>query len=332
MSWLASAIAAIPDVANLFSSDGPFGHSSEHKSKVLADYQFQLNQEAAAIQNQWNLDMWNRQNAYNSPENQVRLMQNAGLNPALLTDGSFSPAQSLQSANLQAGDVSAAQNAVSNSKLAHIQAISSVAQIGNLIAQTQNLREETRSKRIENDRALAYDESLQPTSRYYDPETGNDIPDLVVWQSLHPRQVPEVEIKPGYKNKGQLEAVIRLAESNSLIAEAKERTSAAMLQKKIIEAQDKNPQVVEALTKIPLATYQNVLKTTAKILQDTKLSSTQEGLILSQKALNEFELAAKHDTSVAGLIETFKDPSMSFTDKITSVIGLALSVIISNLK
>lgn len=41
----------------------------------------QANQILAKQQNDWNIEQWNRQNEYNSPANQVKLMQDAGLNP-----------------------------------------------------------------------------------------------------------------------------------------------------------------------------------------------------------------------------------------------------------
>lgn len=55
----------------------------------------------AQQQNQWNLDQWNRENAYNSPANQVSLLQQAGLNP-LFYGSSLGPneASSIQSADL----------------------------------------------------------------------------------------------------------------------------------------------------------------------------------------------------------------------------------------
>lgn len=57
------------------------------------------NLQLSQMQNEWNLEQWNRQNEYNSPSNQMKLMKQAGLNP-VLSQGSFSPAQSLESAPL----------------------------------------------------------------------------------------------------------------------------------------------------------------------------------------------------------------------------------------
>lgn len=53
--------------------------------------------EMQATQNDWNLDMWNKNNEYNTASNQVQRLQEAGLNPAFYMgngNASTSPAQS----------------------------------------------------------------------------------------------------------------------------------------------------------------------------------------------------------------------------------------------
>lgn len=68
--------------------------SSSHQNEK--NRQFALQQQR--LQNQFNLDMWNRQNAYNSPSSQVQRLMQAGLNPNLaygqLGSGDAGPLQS----------------------------------------------------------------------------------------------------------------------------------------------------------------------------------------------------------------------------------------------
>ena len=45
---------------------------------------FKQNKELMRMQNQYNVDQWNRENAYNSPEAQVARLRAAGLNPDLM--------------------------------------------------------------------------------------------------------------------------------------------------------------------------------------------------------------------------------------------------------
>lgn len=61
------------------------------------------NKQLAAQQNQWNIDQWNRENAYNSPSAQVQRYLDAGVNPlAAMSSGSIGSgnAANLQSAPL----------------------------------------------------------------------------------------------------------------------------------------------------------------------------------------------------------------------------------------
>lgn len=44
----------------------------------------QQNMEIAKMQNAWNLEQWNRENAYNTPTNQMQRLSEAGLNPNLV--------------------------------------------------------------------------------------------------------------------------------------------------------------------------------------------------------------------------------------------------------
>lgn len=61
----------------------------------------EANAALASQQNQWNVDQWNRENEYNSPANQVKLLREAGINPALaIGDNPFNAASSVQSADL----------------------------------------------------------------------------------------------------------------------------------------------------------------------------------------------------------------------------------------
>ena len=53
---------------------GSFGQSSANRANL----------QIAREQNQWNLDQWNRENAYNTPSAQIARLQEAGLNPALM--------------------------------------------------------------------------------------------------------------------------------------------------------------------------------------------------------------------------------------------------------
>lgn len=91
------------------------------------DFNRQLNAQIALQdrQNQFNLDMWNRQNEYNSPKAQMQRLADAGLNPNLAY-GSLSGNVAMNAPQASTGGVSARyQNSDENvsDNLARIQAI-----------------------------------------------------------------------------------------------------------------------------------------------------------------------------------------------------------------
>lgn len=53
------------------------------KSRQAEDRAFERNKELMKMQNDFNVNMWQKQNAYNSPSNQLQLLKQAGVNPAV---------------------------------------------------------------------------------------------------------------------------------------------------------------------------------------------------------------------------------------------------------
>lgn len=97
---LPALAAAAPVIGSLLS-----GGQSRRNVKDQA----KANMELAKYQNEWNLQMWERQNAYNDPAMQRKRMVDAGFNPALMygtgaANNTAGPAP--RSADIQAPDYS----------------------------------------------------------------------------------------------------------------------------------------------------------------------------------------------------------------------------------
>lgn len=137
-SLIAGGISAI---GNLFSNIG-----SKNKALQAVRETNDANKALAQYQYETNLDMWNRQNEYNSPLNQMQRLKDAGLNPNLMYEqgnvGNASNAPEYHAPNLQAytgfGDfgVSSATNAL-------MQGLSGFANIKKTEAETENIRQNT---------------------------------------------------------------------------------------------------------------------------------------------------------------------------------------------
>lgn len=74
------------------------------KSRQAEDRAFERNKELMKMQNDFNVNMWQKQNAYNSPSNQLQLLKQAGVNPAVsdFFGGSGSTAAEVTSATAEA--------------------------------------------------------------------------------------------------------------------------------------------------------------------------------------------------------------------------------------
>lgn len=76
--WVGGLLAGLGSVAG--GALGLLGTSENRKANRETNA---ANMELAKYQNQWNLDQWNRENAYNTPDEQMRRLKQAGINPNL---------------------------------------------------------------------------------------------------------------------------------------------------------------------------------------------------------------------------------------------------------
>lgn len=115
-----------------------------------AEKQREWNEEMWAKENAWNEEMWAKTNEYNSPENQVKRLRDAGLNPMYYgLDGTS--AGGVQSAT-PLGYERATMSQLDNPITAGLSAAAQIAQISNIQANTAKTNNEnlTETQRREN--------------------------------------------------------------------------------------------------------------------------------------------------------------------------------------
>lgn len=112
----------------------------------------------ASKQNDWNIEQWNRENAYNTPSAQRQRLLDAGLNPNLMLDGGDAGnARGLDSANYANAQPTTMQNPAQE-KLGLLQSIQGVLQSANETAmqyakqrsEIANLDSQTNAQNIQN--------------------------------------------------------------------------------------------------------------------------------------------------------------------------------------
>lgn len=166
--------------------------------------------------NQYNLEQWHRQNAYNNPKRQMERLQNAGLNPNLIYG--TSPTSAVGNAGAVAPAKAADFSA--DNPLEHL---SSYANFGVQQAQTDNLR--AQSEVITQDAILKAAQTASTAAG-----TARSKFDLGLAQELKNTSVDAAK-----QNLKQLEARTIEAEINN---EIKDRTKADVIKKIYYEAQN----------------------------------------------------------------------------------------------
>lgn len=99
--------------------------------RAAEDRSYYRNLQLMKMQNDFNVDMWNRTNAYNSPSNQVKLLRDAGINPAMATPGT-SQASEVTSASAEVPYNQDAASPLRDAASAALSALQTEAQVAKL--------------------------------------------------------------------------------------------------------------------------------------------------------------------------------------------------------
>lgn len=130
-------------------------------------------------QQKQNEQLWNMQNEYNKPINQIRRLREAGLNPAaLLAKGSV---DNVNSSPPQSADMASGMSAASESLLNSLTMSNLKEQNKNLKMQNEVLKEDARSKSLDNDLKEAENQDkiarANEMKEFYDEYIGLPKPD-----------------------------------------------------------------------------------------------------------------------------------------------------------
>ena len=118
-----------------------------------ANLQRDWNEEMFNKSNAWNYEMWMKQNEYNTPENQLKRLQDAGLNPMFYgLDGSS--AQGISSAQPLGYDRASVGNQL-NPISAGLDTAVKIAQVSNIQANTAKQNNETQTETAKREKLLA---------------------------------------------------------------------------------------------------------------------------------------------------------------------------------
>lgn len=137
-------------------------------NRAAEDRSFQRNVQLMKMQNDFNVNMWNRTNAYNSPSNQVKLLRDAGINPAMVTPGT-SQASEVTSASASVPynqDAASPLRDAATSALSALQTEAQLSKLRNEIKYQKMVNEdyELRLAAAKEGKALPFDDIPSPDS------------------------------------------------------------------------------------------------------------------------------------------------------------------------
>lgn len=147
----------------------------------------QMQMDLAKYQADQNLNLWNLNNAYNTPSAQMERYKSAGLNPNLMygqgsSGNSSSPAQGYQSPRLNVPHIENPMPNAVQSALNGLSAISGVsktlAETDNIHQNTENLQQDNRIKRLEVWQRLMNGAKTQTELKYYEQRLLADLANI----------------------------------------------------------------------------------------------------------------------------------------------------------
>lgn len=152
MNWLSLVGSALGGLGSIFG--GLFGKKGQDDANAtnlqIARETNEANRANQEYQNEWNLNMWNKQNEYNTPAAQRQRLEDAGLNPIFYGLDGTGNAGALTSAPFTAVNGAPMSNSgeflgqgISNAALQS-------AQIANIQANTEKVKAETNGQTLDN--------------------------------------------------------------------------------------------------------------------------------------------------------------------------------------
>lgn len=228
-------------------------------------------------QNQWNLDMWNRQNEYNDPSAQMERMTNAGINPQ-------AAAQGIAGAGSTADGASTASNGAGQMAQASSIAASLGQNIGDLMNdfyQRRKVEADAKGQEIDNDWKPTINET---TIRQMEA----DIDEKVSKKELNEAEAQQCkELLPLLKDKTAAETEQVWVAIDKLMSDIDVNNKEMEKMDKEMEKMDSDIAVNESTIALNSAKATEAYANAGKAVQDTKNASIEESILQFEAGMRE---------------------------------------------
>lgn len=257
---------------------GLIGNKLDFNSyRQKADYQFMLSEKMAENAYNRQLDFWNKQNAYNTPQAMVGRMVDAGLNPAQAITPQ--PAGGLSSVSTPMPSASSSRPNMSEGLKSFGEILTAVKNMGLLDKETELKAKELVSKQLDNDL-----KALAKASGFSDVQI-KEMDRRAQWESLYGDDVPIPDnpyindLFPMSTARNPLEQDYRAGEQNIATSKAQERLFDAQS-----ELSSAETDVARNKAKTELALAARAWADAAFIKAQESYTRTQEGIALNRDA------------------------------------------------
>lgn len=259
-NYAASAAAAANQAASAINGFAQTIANSKTQDKVL-EAQKELTHEQWAYEKQ----MWNENNNYNSPENQLKLYREAGLNPAMFISGLTATSGSPAAATSVSPAIAPLDNTYVNTAANMINAYS---------AATQRMQAETAASQLELNKQKNVAEIAKMAAETSSIEIDNDLK-----KYLNPKQIEQLELinQKTAKEIASITSDIKFKEAQTLYTEGKLKTENVLRQARLDEI-TANIFKTKADTKLTYEQCREINQKIALLVLDEQIKSQEIAL------------------------------------------------------
>lgn len=179
-------------------------------------------------------------------------------------------------------------------------------------AEARKNNADAENQEIENDRKRAEDETY--SQRYFDPDEHIEIADLDSWLQEHPGKMPEMVRVSSKGAKGRFDAKREVNKYRDEVSKVNASVVKNTLETMVANQQIKDPLTVLALSKLPEASYNKLLKEAKTLVSQAKYYDSASGKFKAEEALIKLEEQLKHDNNIMPYIDKAFNGDFSLKD------------------
>ena len=192
-----------------------------------------------------------------------------------------------------------------------------------MAAQARKDNAEAENQEIENKRKKV--EDTTHNFAYYDPDTHIEISDLPSWMHDNPDKIPDtIKLAPHSEGAtGRFKARREINEFRKEVSETNTKVVQNIIEQMVAEQRLKDPMTILALSRMPEATYDKLLRECKTLVAQEKYYDSASGKFNSEAVLIDLEKQLKEDNNIMPYVDKAFNGDFSLKD-LAKVLILAI--------